>query len=98
MTKKEIYTKCLYLYGFMTLLCLIEDYIEQENYEECQIILDVIKDHNKYLGHDLPTELNEQSFEYFQKAREEFKISDKSLLNITLYAEEIKDLLKNNDL
>ncbi len=92
--KKKVYDYALHMYGFLTLLYLIDQYIKEENFEECQIILDVMNSHNKEFNHNLPTKLNKDSINYFKEAVKDFGVDgDKILKTIPFYAEDIKDLI-----
>ena len=94
MTKKEGYRKALYSYGFITLCYLIDQYECEENFEECQIILDAIKEHNLKMSDSLPTKYDETAKEYFSKVIKTFNLSGSYILNnIEGYIYDIKKLI-----
>ncbi len=49
------YLHCMYCYGVVTLLYLIDFYERQEKYNECHLIKSAIEQHNKSFQHDFPT-------------------------------------------
>lgn len=53
--KRQNYAQCLYMYGYYSLLYLLEEYEHKEMYEECEVIVSVIDAHNKEMNDDLPT-------------------------------------------
>ena len=63
--KKEIYTKGLFIHGYMVLLLLIYKYELSENYEECKVIYDVILEHNFIFNLNLPTRVNSNIMDEF---------------------------------
>ena len=97
MTKKEVYQDGIWKYGPITALFLLEKNKAVENYEECKIILEVIREHYKNYDIKWPTEFNDYAIEEMRSAFWKFGLSgDITLGNIPFYAEEIeKDLLKS---
>lgn len=53
--RRTTYEDALYKYGVMTLCYLIKEFERKENYEECQLVVDVIREHNLMMFDDLPT-------------------------------------------
>lgn len=49
-------------YGIITVLKLLNHYIETEEYEECHKIVTAIDEQNKSLDENLPKELNENTY------------------------------------
>jgi hypothetical protein len=97
MTKREIYSKALYSYGFYTLCYLINEYEQAGNYEECQIIFDTIKDHNQSMHNDLPTKYDAEAKMYLRKAYNSLGLSGEiAMSNIPSYAEKVKELISES--
>jgi hypothetical protein len=92
--KKVKYSKALYLYGFLTLTYLIEEYNQQQNFEECQLILEVLQEHNVKHELDLPTVYDKDSILYFKKCMQDLGYTgNTSLGNIQYYVAEVKKLI-----
>ena len=71
--KRQRYQGAIFSYGIVTLLYLLREYEEEENYEECQIVLDSIRDFNRYrqmvFEFDLPTNIKDiDAKQYIQYA------------------------------
>lgn len=89
--KRQRYLGALFTYGFITLCYLIDKYEKEGNYEECQIIVNSIKEVNAIRELDLPTKYDEHSWQYFLKAMN--GMGFKGFItahNIPYYAEEIE--------
>lgn len=95
MTKKEIYQRGIWNYGYLTLLFLLSKHKEQENYEECKIIYDVIKEHSDKHNLNLQTEFNEQAIDEMVESFWKLGYSGMiALANTPAYAEAIQIELK----
>ncbi len=95
LTKKELYSKDLYLYGVSTLLYLINYYESLEKYEECQIIMDVIHNENKERKNNLPTKFDKNTKVLIKKFLEDLNLeSSNYFLRIPHYAKEIIKFVK----
>ena len=60
-TDQKYYEKKMWMYGILTLLYVMEFFIEVENYEECKKIVDAIHSIEKRLGQKLFTEINKDT-------------------------------------
>lgn len=58
MTRKQIYEIGLTMYGHLPLLVLIQVYTHDENFEECGLILEVLKEQSIKHGVQYPTRLS----------------------------------------
>jgi hypothetical protein len=58
-TEKDNIFQILYTFGEEVTLRLLQCYILEELYEECQLILDQILEHNKLTGDNISTTLEE---------------------------------------
>ena len=94
MTRKEIYKKSMIQYGFLTLLFIMKKHEDLENYEECQLILDVINA-KEFKSLNLPTKYNKDSIDFVRKAFTDIGLTGNfAISNIACYAEEIEKKLK----
>lgn len=66
-SRKVIYETCLYSYGFLSLLRLLQELQDLEFYEDCCEILDVILKVSKDLDIDLPTTFDDRSIEIYKE-------------------------------
>jgi hypothetical protein len=89
--KRKIYKDGLMAYGFLTLLFLLDFNQKCEEFEECQIIYDVLIEHYKQFNEDLPTQFNEEAFIKAKKAFEKFGLTgDIMISNLLFYAIEVE--------
>lgn len=90
--KKNKYETLLYSFGFVPLAYVVQDFIDQELYEECAVICDMIKDVNETLLTSLPIAFDDETIEKF--IEENSGIIDFSfvLRNIDGYVNEIKKI------
>ena len=96
MTRKQIYQKEILKYGFLPLLKLLEQNKQQENYEECKIIYDVVNEHSKKYNLNLPTEFDEHAIEEMVVSFWRMGYSGQvALNNLPSYCEKIKSALLN---
>lgn len=66
--RKESYKKCINQFGLITLCYLISYYEHLEQFEECGIILESIKEYCQFNNiKNYPTRYNRQSIIYFCK-------------------------------
>lgn len=94
MTKKERYLKSLPIYGFITLVYLIDEYAQEENYEECQLIFETLTEYNEKFKADLPTMFNEDARSYLKEAMQEYGLTGEiTLNNVPYYAQKVKELV-----
>lgn len=102
--KKQRYKGAIFSYGIITLLYVLSEYEQAENYEECQIIIESISEFNKYWdfkGKDkLPSTMTGLNIKEFLKdAYALFHMKpDNYMDNIDYYAELLKkDIAKWNE-
>lgn len=85
-------------YGFLPFLYLLEEYEKSEQYENCQVIFEVLNEMSQYWGLMLPTRLNDYAIEYYFKAMKESKQEGRIAFSyMPQYVEEIKHLLNKSD-
>lgn len=95
--KKQRYKAAIFSYGIVTLLYLLKEHEQTENYEECQCIIESIQEFNKhwdFKGHggELPQSLNDINIsEFLKEAWANFDMKpDNYLNNLDYYIEKIK--------
>lgn len=96
-SKQEIYTNGLMKFGFAPILYLLEENKKIEKYEECQIIIDLLKKYYTKYKLDLPLDWSNDIPRIYKEAFSEFNLSGETAMsNIPQYALEIQnDLIKN---
>lgn len=92
---KEKLSKNFLKYGFLPYVYLLEELQEEEQYELCAVVLQVVQEKNIKFDLQLPTHYNDEAIALFLK---EMRNSQNkgyiSLQNIPHYANELKELIK----
>ena len=87
------YKKALYLYGFYTLCHLIDQFEQEEQFEECKLILEALNEHNSQFNFNLPTKYDSKAKEYFHKISQEIGIKGNMYeQNLDYYASSIRKM------
>lgn len=86
--RKKTYEDGLLSYGIMTLCYLMREFEKQENYEECQIIYEVISESNRDLNLNLPTKY-EDCVPYLEKEVDKRHFTH-LVKNVPEYARELR--------
>jgi fructose/tagatose bisphosphate aldolase len=84
------YKKYIFSYGIISVLIVLQELERRENFEECQKIIDTIKELNGVLEMELPTVITPESIEEVIKTYLEFNIktnSDKVLQTSIYFAQ-----------
>lgn len=97
--KEQRYIRALFSYGIVPLTLLLDEYEQDGNYEECEIIYNAISFVNEHTfgeeGEKLPTKYDSESL---SKLRGNFNLygfkGDIAIANIPYYIEEIKQMVK----
>lgn len=84
-TTTAIYKKYMFMYGILSVLFVMEHFESIENYEECQKILDAIKQQEKLLGCKLPTRRIELKVKEVIDAYKKFNLTGKNHLENSKY-------------
>lgn len=97
--KQQRYISALYCYGIIPLTLLLQEYEKEENFEECNIILEAIKFVNKYtephMEEQLPTKYSRDLIDKMKSEFNKFGFKgDVALGNTEYYIREIKKKLK----
>jgi hypothetical protein len=87
--EKEI-KDCLRLYGFLPLLLVLEQLEDDENFDLCNSILVVLKEHEKKYNIEIPTKYNEYAINKTKQYFMELNLSGEiAIKNNNFYASEI---------
>ena len=94
--KEQRYVYCLFCWGVLPLLKLLEEYEQDCNYEECQIILNALNYINTHIDEEkLPTRYSEEAIKDVKNEFEKWGIAEnKALDNVDEYIREIKKFVK----
>lgn len=91
MTRKDVYEKGLWSYGYVALLAILEFRKQSEEYEDCALILSVLKEHYKEFNLNLPTEFSIEAIEEWGEAFWKFgKSGQNAVLNLPAYVQDIE--------
>ena len=89
----EFYKDKCFKYGILSLLILLDVFVEEENYEECAFIINAIREMNTDYKLNLSTEINKETISDVIKEIKNITGIDKTdidlLFKYSLYAEEI---------
>lgn len=91
LTKKSILDNQFMSYGFLPFLNLLGQFEDEERYEDCQLIYEIIKEKSEKYDVALPTKYSKQAVDLFLN---EFKKSKNkgeiALANVPYYADKIR--------
>jgi len=83
------YRKWTFMYGITTTLMVLEHYEKSENYEECQKIIDSIKEQEEKLGIKLWTRNSDESFKEVIKSYEDCGLTGKNAYENSEYYRDV---------
>ena len=91
------YRKYMFMYGILSVLFVLEYFEFNENYEECQKIIDAIKEQEKILGETLFTTITKDTLKEVIESYRKFNLTginaiENSKYYATLILKEIKQL------
>ena len=91
------YRKYMFMYGILSVLFVLEYFEFNENYEECQKIIDAIKEQEKILGETLFTTITKDTIKEVIESYRKFNLTginaiENSKYYATLILKEIKQL------
>ena len=91
------YRKYMFMHGNLSVLFVLEYFEFNENYEECQKIIDAIKEQEKILGETLFTTITKDTIEEVIESYRKFNLTginaiENSKYYATLILKEIKQL------
>jgi len=96
--RKNNYTRALFQYGVVPLTLLLEEYEKDNNFEECQIIYEVILNVNKHFFQEteevLPTKYSKAAVKNWKKEFNKYGFTGEiAESNIPFYIEEIREMV-----
>ena len=91
------YRKYMFMYGILSVLFVLEYFEFNENYEECQKIIDAIKEQEKILGETLFTTITKDTVKEVIESYRKFNLTginaiENSKYYATLILKEIEQL------
>ena len=91
------YRKYMFMYGILSVLYVLEYFEFNENYEECQKIIDAIKEQEKILGETLFTTITKDTLKEVIESYRKFNLTginaiENSKYYATLILKEIEQL------
>ena len=91
------YRKYMFMYGILSVLFVLEYFEFNENYEECQKIIDAIKEQEKILGETLFTTITKDTIKEVVESYRKFNLTginaiENSKYYATLILKEIEQL------
>ena len=91
------YRKYMFMYGILSVLFVLEYFEFNENYEECQKIIDAIKEQEKILGETLFTTITKDTIKEVIESYRKFNLTginaiENSKYYATLILKEIEQL------
>ena len=91
------YRKYMFMYGILSVLFVLEYFEFNENYEECQKIIDAIKEQEKILGETLFTTITKDTLKEVIESYRKFNLTginaiENSKYYATLILKEIEQL------
>ena len=90
--KIVFYKKFLFEFGILSILYALEFFCEEENYEECQIIIDTIKSEESRLDIILPKVINNDTIKEVKETYKKFNMTgENAIVNSKHYASVIID-------
>ncbi|WP_407430573.1 hypothetical protein [Arcticibacter sp.] len=93
--KRTRYESAIFNYGKVPLLMLLNEHERNENFEECQIMIEAIafmNEHNSYFNtHPIPTRFHNGLFQDFRDSMAEFGMTGETAIgNFPYYMEDIR--------
>ena len=83
------YRKYMFMYGILSVLFVLEFFEQNENYEECQKIIDAIKEQEKILGETLFTTINTETIKEVVESYKKFNLTGENAIENSKYYSEL---------
>lgn len=96
-TKILNYRKYIFMYGIISIILVLEFFEQQEDFEECQIIVKAIREQEEIIGAKLYTRITEDCIKDVTKSYKKYNMTGENALeNSKFYATKIiKELVIN---
>lgn len=85
LTTTLLYRKYMFMYGVLSVLHVLDYYVFEENYEECQKIIDAIKEQEEKLNTKLFTTITEQTIKEVKEVYSKFNLTGDNALEHSKY-------------
>jgi hypothetical protein len=85
LTSNKIYRKYMFMYGILSVLYVLEYFEFEENYEECQKIIDAIKEQEKALNTTLFSTITTETIKEVVESYKKFNLTGKNAIENSKY-------------
>ncbi len=85
LTTTKIYRKYMFMYGILSILYVLEYFEFEENYEECQKIIDSIKEQEKILDTRLFSTITTETIKEVVDSYKKFSLTGKNAIENSKY-------------
>ena len=85
LTSTKIYRKYMFMYGILSVLYVLEYFEFDENYEECQKIIDAIKEQEKALDTTLFSTITTETIKEVVDIYKKFNLTGKNAIENSKY-------------
>ena len=85
LTSTKIYRKYMFMYGILSVLYVLEYFEFDENYEECQKIIDAIKEQEKALDTTLFSTITTETIKEVVESYKKFNLTGKHAIENSKY-------------
>ena len=85
LTSTKIYRKYMFMYGILSVLYVLEYFEFDENYEECQKIIDAIKEQEKILDTRLFSTITTETIKEIVDSYKKFNLTGKNAIENSKY-------------
>ena len=85
LTSTKIYRKYMFMYGILSVLYVLEYFEFDENYEECQKIIDAIKEQEKALDTTLFSTITTETIKEVVDSYKKFNLTGKNAIENSKY-------------
>ena len=85
LTSTKIYRKYMFMYGILSVLYVLEYFEFDENYEECQKIIDAIKEQEKILDTRLFSTITTETIKEVVDSYKKFNLTGKNAIENSKY-------------
>lgn len=89
MTTPQYYRKCLFKYGILSVLYVLEHFEKIENYERCQQIIDAIREQEEKLDIKLFTVITKETIQEVIDNYKNFNLTGKNAVENSKYCAEL---------
>lgn len=85
LTSTKIYRKYMFMYGILSVLYVLEYFEFEENYEECEKIIDAIKEQEKVLDTTLFSKITTETIKEVVDGYKKFNLTGKNAIDNSKY-------------